>query len=220
MIIYILYLLSIKFPKGAKNNGEKISMKKTFSLFTYGGLLFIAFVLFFQSGLEGISGSYFPTFFVSSGVEINLATFSLTMFTIGMLLGRVALSQLMNRFKDTIVLLIYLIIGLLGFVLITLQADVVSVIYTGMVLVGFGVGATYPVLLSHLGNAFRGMSGTAFSVAIFIALCGQYIFNFIGGKLFSSENWGLFPFVLISTLLIIIVLYPFAVKTIDKTNFK
>ena len=87
---------------------------------------------------------------------------------------------------------------------------IVSAVYLGMALVGFGVGATFPVVLNFIGGAFRNQSGTAFSVAIFIALLGQYTFNKLVGDSFAAGNYLLFPCMLIGAIVMIMILVPVA----------
>ena len=87
-----------------------------------------------------------------------------------------------------------------------------------MTLIGFGVGATFPVVLNYIGGAFRELSGTAFSIALFIALCGQSAFNKLTGLAFDDGNYQLLPLMLILAVVAIMVLVPVAVSTAKKMS--
>jgi MFS family permease len=89
-------------------------------------------------------------------------------------------------------------------------------IFTATALIGFGAGATFPVVLNYLGSAFRELSGTAFSIAILIALCGQFIFNKITGIMFDSAQFNYFPAVMAFAIVMIMVLLPVAKNKLQK----
>lgn len=88
--------------------------------------------------------------------------------------------------------------------------------HIAMALIGFGVGATYPVVLSYLGGVFREQSGTAFSIAIFIGLCGQFTFNKYVGVMFDGGSYALFPIILAAAVIVIMILLPIATKVSSK----
>jgi len=81
-----------------------------------------------------------------------------------------------------------------------------------MILIGFGVGATYPVILNYIGGAFRELSGTAISIALFIALLGQYTFNKLTGAAFDAGRQMLLPVLLVVAVACMMTLVPLAVK--------
>lgn len=85
-------------------------------------------------------------------------------------------------------------------------------------MIGFGVGATFPVVLNFIGGAFRELSGTAFSIALFIALCGQSALNKLTGVAFDAGNYQMLPILLILALIAIMVLVPIAASVAKKMN--
>ena len=85
-----------------------------------------------------------------------------------------------------------------------------------MVLVGFGAGATFPVVLNFIGGAFKELSGTAFSIALFIGLCGQSLGNKFVGLQFDNANYTSLPVTLIVCVIVIVALVPIAVKVSRK----
>lgn len=212
MFLLLIYCCVIRFPDTKQPAGKMKKAVNPFQLLRYPGLIFLSVILFFQSGFEGISGNFTVTFLTLHGLASAPAAFSLTMFTIGMLAGRLALGWLVKRLKDDRALVLYLLVALAGAVLLYMNPGNPVAAYISMTLIGFGVGATFPVILSHLGGLFRGMSGAAFSVAIFIALCGQFLFNFITGRIFDAGGEGIFPVILSGIVVIMILLVPFAAR--------
>ena len=105
----------------------------------------------------------------------------------------------------------------MGVVILYLSSDV-TMAHLAMALIGFGVGATYPVVLAYLGGAFREMSGTAFSIAIFIALCGQFAFNKVVGVMFDDGGHAYFPLVLALAVVMMMVLLPVAASMVRKSK--
>lgn len=95
-------------------------------------------------------------------------------------------------------------------------ADSVSGIYTaatGMVLVGMGLSSTYPVILSILGTRYPTLSGTAFSIALAIALVGQAAMNGLMGMV-SVYAGGIvfYPYMMIGSLIIMLILFKRSLK--------
>lgn len=209
----------------AKNVAEEVNFWNSFKFIKYPALVLVAIVLFFQSALEGVSGSYTTTFLTATpgGLAAGPATLSLTMFTIGMMAGRFALGALMKKMQAIMVLNFYMVVGVIGAILMSFLPASITAVYISMILLGFGVGATYPVMLNYLGGIFRRQSGAAFSLAIFIALCGQFLGNFFVGKMFTTQSvfsgiFKFFPIVMGVFILIIIAIAPVAAKKCDKTK--
>ena len=102
------------------------------------------------------------------------------------------------------------------FVLLGVGASSRAIAWTAMALIGFGAGATFPVMLARLGGVFRKISGSAFSAAIFIALCGQFLGNFLVGRLFGDGAGCVFPYILSGMIIAILILAPFAALACKK----
>lgn len=219
MLISVVFFIAIKFPKAKISSATKPSSKEYRSMLTSGALLLVAFVLFFQSAFEGTSGSYTTSYLTQiGGLPEDGAVLSLTFFTIGMMIGRFALGAMMRKGKDLLVLYIYMIIALVGVALMAIFKSSLYVSWGAMALIGFGVGATYPVMLARLGGVFRRMSGAAFSAAIFIALCGQFLGNFLMGKLFAGGAGSQFAHILAGMIIAILIIAPFACLACSRRN--
>lgn len=219
MLLCILYFCFIAFPQAKEQ--ESVSIQKSLGLLKYPALLMFAVVLFFQSGFEGVSGS-FTVSYLDKACQIDnaTATLSMTWFTIGMLAGRLPLGFITKHLKDLGTLYLYLFTALTGVVIFYLGGHEVNMVYAAMTLIGFGVGATFPVVLNYIGSTFRSQSGTAFSIALFIALCGQSIMNRLTGWVFDNGKYHWFLFILAIALVAIMLLVPLAVAATKKVKGK
>jgi len=214
MPLFIGYFLLIKFPQTARQEG--VSIRTTLGMLRSPALLLFSLILFFQSGFEGATGSFTPIFLQNArNFTTEAATLSLTWFTVGMLAGRFCLGAVMKRAGNSLTLVIYLAIALLGVATLGFSSDI-ALIYTSVALTGFGVGATYPVAFNYLGAMFRNLSGTAFSIAILIALMGQFAFNKAVGLLFDTAKYGSFPITLAAAIVAMMMILPIAKRNIKK----
>jgi fucose permease len=215
MLLCILFFFFISFPQ-AKGQ-ESVSLGKTLGLLKYPALIMFAIVLFFQSGFEGVSGSFTVSYLDKAyGIDNATATLSMTWFTIGMLAGRLPLGIITKHLKDLGTLYLYLCIALIGVLLFYLYGHQVVMVYVAMTLIGFGVGATFPVVLNYIGSTFRNQSGTAFSIALFIALCGQSSMNRLTGWAFDNNHCSWFLLILMTALVCIMILVPLALAMTKK----
>lgn len=211
---FIVYFCCIAFPQAKPS--ENVSLKKSLGLLKYPALILFAIVLFFESGFEGASGSFTVEFFTKTGaMGAKAATLAMTWFTIGMMAGRFPLGAITRKLKDLGTLYTYLSVALVGVIVFWL-AQTPAAAYASMTLIGFGVGATYPVILNFIGGTFRELSGTAMSVALFIALLGQYSFNSISGAAFKAGSYTTLPTLLIFAVVAMMCLVPVALKVAGK----
>lgn len=216
MAAFIVYFFCINFPTAKPNEGGNNSAKDILSLLKYPALLLFSVVLFFESGFEGITGNFTVEFFTNMNVmPVKVATLAMTCYTIGMMAGRFPLGAIMSKLKNLGTLYLYLSVALIG-VAVFAFSNSQWMGYAAMVLIGFGVGATFPVILNFIGGTFRNLSGTAMSIAIFIALLGQYTFNFSTGKGFGAGHFGMLPIMLASAVVAMMLIIPLALKASKK----
>ena len=215
MFGFIVFFVTISFPEPKPQSS--ISVGKMLGLLKYPSLLLFSFILFFQSGFESITGNFVIHFLENvHGIALNVATLSLTWFTIGMLLGRLTLSVLIKKLQNSRTLYLYFSVTLIGvaFLYATAAYDFflpsIFIFCVATFLIGFGASATFPIAFNYLGGAFRELSGTAFSIAIFIALCGQFTFNKIIGILFDNNLSVYLPTVMAFAIVMMMTILPIA----------
>ena len=210
MALFIVFFCFTAFPKAKPS--ENVSLSKSLGLLKYPALLLFAIVLFFESGFEGCSGSFTVEFFnQTTPMGTKAATLAMTWFTVGMMAGRFPLGAIQRKLKALGTLYTYLSVALAGVVLFTLCNGAIGA-YIAMALIGFGVGATYPVVLNYIGGTFRDLSGTAMSIAIFIGLLGQFTFNRLTGNAFAIGRYATLPALLFTAVVAMMAIVPIALK--------
>ena len=180
LFLVFVYFSIIRFPEAKVRQGFPI--KEGLSMLRQPALLFFSFILFFQSALEGLCSNWIPIFLQdSAGYRLSQqnALFLLTFVVVGMTAGRILLSWLSFRYKPWKILWWYLIVLAAGFT--GLAAGIKPLV--PVILIGTGLGATFPVIISYIGARYKSLSGTAIGIAMVIALAGNTLLNYLLGFL-------------------------------------
>ncbi|HEY9479591.1 MAG TPA: MFS transporter [Gemmatimonadaceae bacterium] len=166
-------------------------------------LLLMGMMLFLESGMEISVGGWTATYFQEElGLVGQHALVFLSLYWLGMMLTRLGLGWLLRRASATRVLLGCLGVALAG-ALLLLGARSVTAAATGVFLIGCGFAATFPVVLGFVGDRYAQLSGTAFSVAIVMALTGGMLLPYATGAL--GAVYGLrSSFLIIPTALVLL----------------
>lgn len=210
MLVGILYCIPIRFP--APKQAQGFPIKKGLGLLKESSLLLLSFILFFQSGIEGVCNNWSTLYFgQTTEISANQALVALTCMVAGLTVARMLLVILFKKIKQETVLLWSLILTIIGFGLLTFSPGFIRAIL-GMVLIGAGLASTFPVILSILGSRYASLSGTAFGVALVIALIGQTLLNSLMG--IASQNIGIeiYPYMMIASLVIMLFLFKRSLK--------
>jgi fucose permease len=194
---FFVFLL-LRFP--SPKQPHHLPVKESITLARQPVLLLLAFILFFESGMEYMTGGWTAAFFNKVlHIDTSQAIILLSVFWIGMMLSRLILSRVLKHKSSAGVLQMWLGIAFIGSILLlTVSSKIPATI--GVFLIGFGFGATYPVILGYIGELYPQMSGTAYSLALTIALIGGMFIPYLAGLI--GDNFGLrrsfliIPFVL------------------------
>ncbi len=217
MGLSIVYFISIRFP--AAKPSEAVSFGKSVGLLKYPALLLLALVLFFESGFEGAQGNFSALFMEKGkGLDATAAKLAMTIFTVGMLAGRLPLGKVLSRLGNLGALYSYLGTALAGVLLLAFAPASPLLAYIALALIGFGIAATYPVILNYVGSAFRDLSGTAMSIALFVGLLGQFTFNTLAGAAFDAGAFAALPLMLSALVLCMMAVAPLAVKSASRVK--
>ena len=156
-------------------------MRQSLSLIKDKILLLIAFFLFFQSSFEAIINNLTPLYLVDQ-LKMNTADaiLALTMYVAGLTGMRILLGSIFRKMDGIKIMFVSLFSILAGLILLKLSHYPASAIY-GLILLGVGLSAGFPIMLGFVGNRFTQMPGTAFSIALVIALLGNILINYIAG---------------------------------------
>lgn len=146
-------------------------------------LLLMGFMLFLESGMEITVGGWTSTFFNEEmAVPARTALIYLSLYWMGMMLARLSLGFILPRVQPIRVLYACIVIGLGGAALLLTTRDA-GMAAVGVFLLGVGFAAMFPVMLGFIGDRYAALSGTAFSVAIAMALTGGMLFPYLAGIL-------------------------------------
>jgi MFS family permease len=195
----------LNFPDPKIKQGFPI--KKSFGLLKDTTLLLIGFVLFFESAIEGITNNWTTTFLQTENkFSSENALYALSFLVLSLTFGRLILGGLLKKVRAYIIL--YCCLGcMFAGAIVLLTAGNLSLSIFGLILLGFGFAAGFPVILGYVGELYADISGTAFSLVFVIALIGNTIMNYVVGML--AQNYGIKYFVIliiISVVLMAIIL--------------
>ena len=96
--------------------------------------------------------------------------------------GRIAVGKILQRASHIGVLYVLLAVALVGAALL-LATHNVAIAAAGVFLLGVGFAAMFPTVLGFIADRYATLSGTAFSLAIAIALTGGMSLPFLAGIL-------------------------------------
>ena len=211
MLAGILFCIPVRFP--APKQAQGFPVKEGLGLLKESSLLLLSSILFFQSGIEGVCNNWSTSYFgQATDIPANQALIALTCMVVGLTAARMLQIVIFKKIKPATVLHYSLILTAIGFGLLTASPGFIRAA-TGMVLVGMGLSSTYPVILSILGTRYPALSGTAFSIALAIALVGQAAMNGLMGMV-SVYAGGIvfYPYMMIGSLIIMLILFKRSLK--------
>lgn len=179
MIIPVIYFFLLSFPKPKVT--QKYPLKESLRMMRDPVLIIMGLFLFFQSGLEGVTTNWTTTYIQSFIMERkDVALFALSGFMLSLTITRIILGWLLRKFPSYLVQFISMCISAAGiFILMYSKEYALSV--AGLVLLGAGLAAGFPVLLGYVGGVYKKLSGTAFSFVLVIALVGNITVNYSMG---------------------------------------
>jgi len=186
LVIGIFYLL-IKFPPAKQAQGFPLS--KGLSLLKDSVLILIAFFLFCQSAFEAIINNWTTTFLTSGlAVPQSKALYALSLFVVGMTVMRLLLGSV---FRNTGLKKLW--IGAFSLMFLGLLFLAISQYFflsvAGLILLGAGLAGGFPLMLGLVGDRYKELSGTAFSIVFVIALFGNMVINYTMGVI--AQTYGI-----------------------------
>ena len=217
LIAAIVFTL-LRFPP--PKQPQAISLSKGLGLFKDGPLLLIALFLFCQSSMEGLANNW-TTLYLIGGFNINqsLALYGLSLYVLGMGIMRILIGSVFRPLSSQSVLYLSFVILIIGNSLLNFSTGIFG-LATGLILLGAGLAAGYPVMLGFVGKRYEQLSGTAFGFVLSLALLGNISLNYIMGII--AEQYGItyLPKITFGIILIMLALsWPILKKT-KQSDFK
>ncbi|TWV12452.1 MFS transporter [Bacteroidaceae bacterium HV4-6-C5C] len=210
MLIGVIFCSTIAFPPPKQPQGFPI--KKGLKLLKESSLIILSLILFFQSGIEGVCNNWTALYLGQvTNISSGQALITLTCMVAGLTATRLLLVVLFKRLKMGSVLLFSLIVAAVGFGLLSFSPGFLRAAIA-MVLIGVGLASTFPVIFSIIGSKYASLSGTAFSIALVIALIGQTLLNSLTGIISQQYGIGVYPLMMIAAIAIMLLLFKSSLK--------
>lgn len=182
----VLFLVT-KFPEPKQK--DAIPFKQGLQLLKDPVLLLIGFFLFCQSSFEGVVNNWTTTFLHQKlTIANNKALYALSLYVVGMAAMRLLMGSVLRKVSSQKLLSVSFSFLLIGCLLLQVSSSY-GVAVAGLISIGAGLAAGYPVMLGSIGNHYAALSATAFSVVLTIALLGNMTVNFVMGVV--AEAYGI-----------------------------
>lgn len=213
IVIVTLTFLFIRFPSPKQPHGFPV--KEGLMLLKQPVLLLLSLVLFFQSGIEGLTNNWTTTYFEKIGNSSSeTALLALTLMMSGMTIGRLIVGIILEKVKSYKIILMGSVIVIAGILILFFVPGAALI---GITLFGIGFAPVFPVILGYIGTIYPELSGTAFSIAFFIALIGNTSLNFLMGVFARYFGMGVFPLILFISVLIMSFIF---IIVLNKASLK
>jgi len=185
MLLPVVWFTFILFPTPKQAQG--FPLKEGVRLLKEPALLLTGFFLFFQSGVESLSNNWTTTFLQHKlKITNEAALYALSFSVVGLTVARLLLGSLLKKISSFTVMLTSLLLVIIGSIIVMYTTSY-TVAFTALIITGVGLAAGFPVILGYVGQLYAHLSGTAFSIALVIALTGNTIINYLFG--FIAENY-------------------------------
>jgi fucose permease len=200
VLLPAIFYMFIAFPP--PKNPQGFPLKDATGLLKDRWIILAGFILFIQSGMEGLANNWSTTYLQENKEFLNQhALFSLTCLVAGMTAMRLLLGWALNHIPSGLVLVLSIGLSVTGSLLIHLTGSQMAA-YAGMAVLGAGLAACFPVIMGQVAGAYKQLSGTALSIVLVLALLGNMLCNYGMGIL--ANTWGnkVLPIVIRGGLLI------------------
>ncbi len=209
-----LFFLIISYPPAKQAHG--FPLRGFSSLIRDKVLIMIAFFLFLQSSFEGIINNWTTTWLTDHlSVQPGTALFALSSFVAGMTVMRLLLGKLLRTVSVKNIMILTFILLFVSLVLLRIAGSLYTAI-PGLVLLGAGLAAGFPVMLGITGERFKELSGTAFSFVMTVALTGNMLINYMMGLIAAKYGISSLTIVAFAEMSLQIVLFIFIIGSLKK----
>ncbi len=186
LAVSLLYLFTA-FP--APKQAKGIPFSRGAALLKESILIFIGFFLFCVSSFEAIINNWTTTYLLKQlSIVSSQALYALSIYVAGMAGMRLLLGSVFRNIPARTILAVSFGALLAGCFLLHVAGSY-TIGVTGLILIGIGLAAGFPVMLGLTGSLYAEVSGTAFSIVLTIALIGNMLVNFTMGLI--AEKYGI-----------------------------
>jgi len=186
ILLVVMVFVAIRFPQPKQLQG--FSLGQAMPLLRSKSLLLGGFILFFASGIEGITNNWLTTYLENhKSLVREQALFSLSAMVFSLTVARVVLGKVLKVYSSSKVFMLSLVFQAIGVGFLFLGSGYVALV-VGVVFIGIGMAAIFPIMLAYISELFSQWSGTAFSIALALALIGNMLINYNTGYLIQGKG--------------------------------
>jgi fucose permease len=198
MLIPVFYFLFLAFPNPKQAQG--FPLKAGLSLIKQPALLLTGFFLFFQSGVESLVNNWTTSYLHDKlSISSGMALYALSFSVVGLTVARILLGSILKKTSSFVVMLFSLAMVAAGGLLLY-SAHSYSVSFAALIMMGVGLAGGFPIILGYVGQLYANLSGTAFSIALVIALTGNTIINYSFGVIAKDFSIGYLPLMIVACI--------------------
>jgi MFS family permease len=216
IMLPLIYFASISYPPAKQIQG--FPLKSGLALIKDKHLVILGLFLFFESALEGIISNWTTTFLQNDNtLKPTDALYALSIYILSLTLTRLVLSSLLRRIKPLSVLLFSIGVIFIGLLLLAFSKTWICFV-TCFVLLGIGTASGFPVILGYVGELYKNLRGTAFSLVFIIAILGNSAMNY--GMGIIAERFGIdkYPLVLLFCAFFLLLIAALKLPNIVRQN--
>lgn len=204
LLATLIFLLT-RFPEPKQK--QKLPIREIKTLFRSDIILLVGFFLFCQSSYEGIINNWTTTYLTQKlSFQESKALYTLSLYVAGMAVMRIFIGGIFRNISSPRIMRLSFALLLAGcFLLWWSAAHWVAI--TGLIFLGAGLAAGFPVMLGIIGDSFAELSGTAFSIVLTIALLGNMIVNFLMGVI--AQKYGILHLTTVAFVLTVVMIILF-----------
>jgi MFS transporter, FHS family, glucose/mannose:H+ symporter len=221
IITFISYLLKNKrkqVKKGLLTETKTISMKELFKNKNINIYLILTLVIYlFYAMSEVTVFSWAPTFFrIEKLFDLYSASFVVSLFWIGVLIGRLLVSFLSYKFRSGNLLIGLSIISIIGLTLLIFPAGQ-KINFIGAIITGLGFSGIPPLLISSTGRIFNSGKDIVLTIFLVTGITSGSIIPFI---IRFVANYSLFISMEIAVIFIVILAVFVIIRKYYRKNIK
>jgi FHS family glucose/mannose:H+ symporter-like MFS transporter len=211
-----VFYIFIQFPLSKKAQGFILAKNSAFLKDSL--LILIAFFLFFQGSFEAIINNWTTTYLKAQlSVPENNILYALSLYVLGMTMMRLLTGSVFRSVSEKKIMRGSFITILSGVVFLK-YAQSFYLAVTGLILLGGGLAAGFPVMLGITGSCYAERSGTAFSFVLVVSLIGNMLVNYLMGVI--AKRYGIYHLTTVAfiELALMVTLSGFIFSILKKRN--
>lgn len=184
-VLCTIFYAILPFPRPTESSG--FSIFASIRAAKYPGVMLFAFLLFCESGNESAIGGWTSTYVGSVGAAPRVATWILSAYWAGLMLGRVIGARLLATMRKERLIFASGIGSAIGTAVLLASPSLIAMAI-GATIVGLSFAAIYPTTLAIAADRYQRLAGTIFGLLFAAGLIGGMLFPFAIGHL--SEHFG------------------------------